>query len=206
LLFTSMLINIMYYDLSKEAKASSKTHSGALSIGPFYIAPQQIGIGIMVEFFTLISSFLIVQFFRRIRSRQHISRLHEALYKIKPSQQTSSENAPVNKKKKSSITFPWWCLFIAYGLSMIIIVISIFFIVVRGIEFGDVKTQQWLTSVLTGFFSSVIFTQPIKIICLAIFFICFCPNSNNEKETSEYINDDDEFNLGNDEDYLQSPE
>ncbi|CAF1484404.1 unnamed protein product, partial [Adineta steineri] len=206
LLFTSMLIHIMYYDLSKEAKALSKAHSGALSIGPFYIAPQQIGIGIIVELFTLISSVLIVQFFRRIRPRQQVSRLREALYKIQPSRKTSSTNVHAITKKKSSITFPWWCLFIAYGLSMIIIVISIFFIIVRGIEFGDVKTQQWLTSVVTGFFSSVILTQPIKILCLAIFFICFCRNSNNDKETSEYINDDDEFNLGNDEDYLQSPE
>ncbi|CAF4379340.1 unnamed protein product, partial [Adineta steineri] len=86
------------------------------------------------------------------------------------------------------------------------IVISIFFIIIRGIEFGDVKTQQWLTSVLTGFFSSVIFTQPIKIICLAIFFICFCRNSKDEKETSEYINEDDEFNISNDEEYLHSLE
>ncbi|CAF1360361.1 unnamed protein product, partial [Adineta steineri] len=206
LFFTSMLINIMYYDLSNEADASSETHSGASSIGPFYIAPQQIGIGIMVELFTLIPSLLIVQFFRRIQPRQQISRLREALYKIQTSRKTSSTNAPAIKKKKSSITFPWWCLFIAYGLSTIIIAVSIFFIIVRGIEFGDVKTQQWLTSVLTGFFSSVIFTQPIKIICLAIFFICFCRNSKEEKETSEYINEDDEFNISNDEEYLHSLE
>ncbi|CAF4106163.1 unnamed protein product, partial [Adineta steineri] len=83
---------------------------------------------------------------------------------------------------------------------------SIFFIIVRGIEFGDVKTQQWLTSVLTGFFSSVIFTQPIKIICLAIFFICFCRNSKDDKETSEYINEDDKFNISNDDEYLHSLE
>ncbi|CAF0785734.1 unnamed protein product [Adineta steineri] len=206
LFFTSMLINIMYYDLSNEANASSETHSGALSIGPFYIAPQQIGIGIMVELFTLIPSLLIVQFFRRIRPRRQISQLREALYKMKPSRKTSSTNAPVIKRKKSSITFPWWCLFIAYGVSLIIIAVSIFFIIIRGIEFGDVKTQQWLTSVLTGFFSSVIFTQPIKIICLAIFFICFCRNSKDDKETSEYINEDDEFNISNDEEYLHSLE
>ncbi|CAF3735281.1 unnamed protein product, partial [Adineta steineri] len=148
----------------------------------------------------------IVQFFRRIRPRRQIAPIREALYKMKPSRKTSSTNAPAIKKKKSSITFPWWCLFIAYGVSLIIIVISIFFIIVRGIEFGDVKTQQWLTSVLTGFFSSVIFTQPIKIICLAIFFICFCQNSKDDKETSEYINEDDEFNISNDEEYLHSLE
>jgi hypothetical protein len=67
------------------------------------------------------------------------------------------------KKKKSSITFPWWCLFIAYGLSLLIIGISMFFIIVRGIEFGDSKTQKWLTSVLTGFLSSIFLTQPIKV-------------------------------------------
>ncbi len=67
------------------------------------------------------------------------------------------------KKKRSQLTFPWWCLFIAYGLSLLIIGISMFFIIVRGIEFGDSKTQKWLTSVLTGFFSSIFLTQPIKV-------------------------------------------
>jgi hypothetical protein len=41
--------------------------------------------------------------------------------------------------------------------------VSIFFIIVRGIEFGDLKTQKWLTSILTGFFSSILFTQPVKV-------------------------------------------
>ncbi|CAF4425316.1 unnamed protein product, partial [Adineta steineri] len=113
----------------------------------------------MVELFTLIPSLLIVQLFRRIQPRRQIAPIREALYKIQPSRKTSSTNVHAIKKKQSSITFPWWCLFIAYGLSIVIIAISIFFIIVRGIEFGDVKTQPWLTSVLTGFFSPVIFTQ-----------------------------------------------
>jgi hypothetical protein len=61
------------------------------------------------------------------------------------------------------VTFPWWCLFIAYGLSLIFAGISIFFIIVRGIQFGDLKTQKWLTSLLTGFFSSIFFIQPLKV-------------------------------------------
>jgi hypothetical protein len=128
----------------------------------------------MVELFSLVPSLLIVQFFRRIRPRQQIP----TLYQIKSSTQFSN---PV-KKKAFQVTFPWWCLFIAYILSFLIIVVSIFFIIVRGIEFGDLKTQKWLTSIVTGFFSSVFLTQPIKIVCLAIFFICFCRNSNDEKE------------------------
>ena len=82
-----MLLNIMYYDASTEAKSSNITAGNSLSIGPLYISPQQIGIGIMVELLSLIPSLLIVQFFRRIRSRQPISPLRQALDKIKPSTQ-----------------------------------------------------------------------------------------------------------------------
>ena len=42
-------------------------------------------------------------------------------------------------------------------------VVSVFFIIVRGIEFGDVKCQKWLTSLLSSFFSSVILVQPLKV-------------------------------------------
>ncbi|CAF1416666.1 unnamed protein product [Rotaria sordida] len=204
LLFSSMLLNIMYYDLSVEANMSKKTVGNSLSIGPLYITPQQIVIDVMVELFSLIPSLLIVQFFRRIRTRQQISPLRQALYKLRPSLQIQ-KNIHLTKKKQCELTFSWWCLFIAYGLSFIIIAISIFFIIARGIEFGDLKTRKWLTSVLTGIFSSILLTEPIKIICLAIFFACFCRNMNDDKETSEYI-DDNEIDLDNDEDYFHSIE
>ena len=41
----------------------------------------------MVELFSLIPSLLIVQFFRRIRSRQQLSPLRQTLMKINPSTQ-----------------------------------------------------------------------------------------------------------------------
>jgi hypothetical protein len=50
-----------------------------------------------------------------------------------------------------------------HGLSFIFIEISILFIIVGGIEFGDFKTQKWLKSLLIGFFSSISLTQPIKV-------------------------------------------
>ena len=64
---------------------------------------------------------------------------------------------------RSKWMFPWWCVFIAYGLSAIVATVSIFFIVVRGIEFGDTKIRKWLTSLLSSFFASVILIQPIKV-------------------------------------------
>ena len=37
-----MLLNIMYYDLSQQAKAEKKTESGGIFIGPLHITPQQV--------------------------------------------------------------------------------------------------------------------------------------------------------------------
>ena len=46
--------------------------------------------------------------------------------------------------------------------------ISIFFIIARGLEFGEDKARQWLISILTGFVSSILLTQPLKVRSLII--------------------------------------
>ncbi len=127
----------------------------------------KITIGIIVELLALIPSLLLVQLFRRIRSRRkQISPLHQALYKINSSLAIATEpqdETNKKKKKRSPLTFPWWFLFITYGLCVILVGMSVIFIIARGIEFGDLKTQKWLISILSGFFSSILLTQPIKV-------------------------------------------
>ena len=66
-------------------------------------------------------------------------------------------------KSRAMFMFPWWCVFIAYGLSVILAAVSLFFIIIRGIEFGDTKIQKWLTTLLSSFVSSVILVQPVKV-------------------------------------------
>ncbi|CAF4420616.1 unnamed protein product, partial [Adineta steineri] len=100
-----------------------------------------IGIGVIVEILVFVPSLLLIQFFRRIRSRHNqkqVSALHQAIFKLKqlPITKTSIE---YDKKKKGQIKFPWW-----------------------RIEFGDLKTQKWLTSLVSGFCSSIFLVQPIK--------------------------------------------
>ncbi|UJR16871.1 hypothetical protein I4U23_003769 [Adineta vaga] len=212
LFFVSMFLNIMYYDLSNETETNNSTSTTKLAFGSLYITREQIGIGIIVEVFALIPSLLLVQLFRRLqpRRKQH-SPLRQALYKIKATSQMfvdkSYNNELVRKKtnRKSRFIFPWWFIFLAYGLCAIFVGLSILFIIARGIEFGDLKSQQWLTSILSGFFSSILLTQPIKIITLAIIFACFCRKSNDDKEANEFL-DDNQVDLNNDEEYLhQNP-
>ncbi|CAF1261744.1 unnamed protein product [Adineta steineri] len=134
LFYISIFLNIMYYGISNETK-----NTASLTLGPFYISSQQIIIGIMTELLALLPSLLLVQLFQRLKPRQN-------LYAV----------------KHSKFTFPWWFIFIAYGLSLLLVILSIFFIIVRGIELGDLKTQKWLTSIIAGFFSSIFLTQPMK--------------------------------------------
>ncbi|CAF1214765.1 unnamed protein product [Adineta steineri] len=43
----------------------------------------------------------------------------------------------LNKKKRSRLMFSWWCLFFAYSLSFISVLISSFFITIRGIQSAE---------------------------------------------------------------------
>ena len=103
-------------------------------------------IGVVVEVLSLVPSLFLVQFFRRIR--------------VKVDQKEQ------NKDKRCSIRFPWWCLYVAYGLSVVMVAVSMFFIIARGIMLGDRRIQQWLKSLVISFISSVFFTQPLKVCVL----------------------------------------
>jgi succinate dehydrogenase/fumarate reductase cytochrome b subunit len=54
LFFLSMFLNIMYYDLSNEAKTNSSTNTVSLTIGPLYITSEQVCLSYFKVFFYLI--------------------------------------------------------------------------------------------------------------------------------------------------------
>ncbi|CAF3032709.1 unnamed protein product [Rotaria sp. Silwood2] len=153
----------------------------------------------MNELISLIPSILLIQMFRRLRSRnRRISPLEKVFHQMKPTTTNSKE------KKKCLIAFSWWCIFIAYGISLLLVLTSIFFTIEHGIEFSDLKNQQWLISVLSSFFSSILRTESIKILSLEIFFAFFCQKSTSEdEEAKEYI-DENQLVLNQDEEYLHS--
>jgi hypothetical protein len=140
----------------------------------------QAGTGIVSELLSFLASLLLVQLFRRTRQRnpsqQKVSPIYEGMMETKGN---TILNISQNKQKRPKLTFPWWCIFLAYILSILLVGLSILFIIARGIELGDLKTQKWLTSVVIGFFSSMCFTQPLKVYHLSylkiIILLCrFC--------------------------------
>ncbi|RNA25490.1 polycystin-1-like isoform X2, partial [Brachionus plicatilis] len=80
-------------------------------------------------------------------------------------------NKYVAKKTKRKLLFPWWTKIIAYILSFCFAGVSLFFVVIKGIEFGDEKVKKWITSLFVSFLTSVLLTQPIQTLLVAFFFV-----------------------------------
>ena len=67
------------------------------------------------------------------------------------------------KKKKKKCELPWWFVIVSWILLWIAVLVSAAFVTFYGIMFQDIKCKKWITSMLISFFTSVFFTQPIKV-------------------------------------------
>ena len=125
-------------------------------------------------------SLLLVTLFRRSRPRhpRAISLVAEAVEKIRKTSSHGQQAMNPSMRSKRKFLFPWWCLILAYVLSVLFVAVSIFFVAIRGIQYGNVRVGQWLGSIVTGFFASIFLTQPLKVISLALLFMCFCRKKN----------------------------
>jgi hypothetical protein len=121
-------------------------------------------------------SLLLVALFRRSKPRRPriISPVAEAIENIRSKQSETKTTSPPIKAKEKKILLPWWCLIVAYILSFLMVAVSVAFILIRSVEYKDFKTRQWLGSIVTSFFASVLLTQPFKVLSLAVLFMCLC--------------------------------
>ena len=118
---------------------------------------------------------LLVQLFRRTKRRNtRISEIKRVLSEnnlkndliIDENELTSEKknDEKTNKKFKiSELKLPWWFKFVSYLVSFMFAGASLFFVVVKGIEFGDEKVQKWITSLFVSFLTSLLLTQPLQV-------------------------------------------
>lgn len=144
-----------------------------------------------MEFITFFPSLFLVALFRRSkpRSPRKVSPVGEALHTIRAKQSTptTTKSYPI-EPRDNRFYFPWWCLIVAYVLSILIVLISIFFIIVRSAQLGDKTTRKWIGSVLASFCASVLLTQPMKVLSLAFLFWCLC---RRKSRTEAFIENED---------------
>ncbi|GIY80635.1 polycystic kidney disease protein 1-like 2 [Caerostris extrusa] len=77
---------------------------------------------------------------------------------------------------------------------------SLFFMWAYGIAFGDEKTSKWLSSLVISFISSVLVTQPIKIILMAIVASCMCRSIDYDEDDAD--EDEEDPRLQHDEEFF----
>ncbi|XP_026231670.1 LOW QUALITY PROTEIN: polycystic kidney disease protein 1-like 2 [Anabas testudineus] len=77
-----------------------------------------------------------------------------------------------NQKKKQCCHggLPWWFIFVGWLLVIATSFVAGFFTMLYGLKFGKPRSISWLVSMIVSFFQSVLIIQPLKVLCLAVFF------------------------------------
>ena len=65
---------------------------------------------------------------------------------------------------------PWWCIYVAWALTISSSFACAFFIMQYGLRYGWQTSLDWLVAMLVSFIQSVVIVQPVKVIVLAIVF------------------------------------
>ncbi|CAF3361707.1 unnamed protein product [Rotaria sp. Silwood1] len=206
LFFMSLLMSIFYYDTKQEINTNENDQYG-LTLGPFHLSKEEISVGVIIEFITFIPSLLLVALFRRSKPRRprKISPVGEAIQNIgahKPAKKTKLLSIESKEKK---IFFPWWCLILAYVLSFLMVSTSVFFIIVRSVQYGDSKTRRWLGSILASFCASVLLTQPLKVLALALLFMCLCRKKSQAEAFIEQEDPVEDFTISTEDAHRKFP-
>ncbi|XP_076018063.1 polycystin-1-like protein 2 [Genypterus blacodes] len=65
---------------------------------------------------------------------------------------------------------PWWFVFVGWLLVLATSCVAGYFTMLYGLKFGKERSISWLVSMVISFFQSLLVIQPLKVICLAVFF------------------------------------
>ncbi|XP_035994541.1 polycystic kidney disease protein 1-like 2 [Fundulus heteroclitus] len=110
-------------------------------------------------------SFLEDQFL----ASSHVDQDDPIYQKNIPEHGTSSDGGKKKKPQPRGV-LPWWFVFVGWLLVIGTSFVSGYFTMLYGLKFGKERSISWLVSMIISFFQSLLFIQPIKVICLAVFF------------------------------------
>ena len=67
------------------------------------------------------------------------------------------------KGKKGKKTLPYWCVYVAWFLVVLTVAVPAFFVFTYSMEWGEEKSNAWLTAMLLSVVESVTLIQPTKV-------------------------------------------
>ncbi len=85
-----------------------------------------------------------------------------------------SSSSSIALKPKKRLLLPWPVKYIAWFLCLTIMFTSAFFLWAFAVQFGNDKTRQWFTSMISAFFAGLIILEPVKVVLVACFYSFIC--------------------------------
>ncbi|XP_062287305.1 polycystin-1-like protein 2 [Scomber scombrus] len=91
---------------------------------------------------------------------------------LEDQQPTQKHDGDGNQKKKICCHggLPWWFIFVGWLLVIATSFVAGYFTMLYGLKFGKQRSISWLISMIISFFQSILVIQPLKVVCLAVFF------------------------------------
>jgi len=123
---------------------------------------------------------------------------------VRPSTADNGHFTEAKTEKKKVFLLPWWCIIIGWVLLWITVAVSVAFVTFYAIMFQDEKCKKWLTSLLIGFFSSVLFTAPVKALLFALLFAVLWKKPLDDDIDEDALEEEDPV-LQSDEAWLHTP-
>uniref|UniRef100_A0A8C1Y1J9 Polycystic kidney disease 1 like 2b n=1 Tax=Cyprinus carpio TaxID=7962 RepID=A0A8C1Y1J9_CYPCA len=109
---------------------------------------------------------------------QSMKKLLESLRSSRPTEQRICSLSP--KKNSSRKGLPWWFVYVGWLLVAATSVVSGYFTMLYGLKYGKDRSISWIISIAMSFTESLFFTQPVKVLCFAIFFALVVKKVNFE--------------------------
>ena len=111
------------------------------------------------------------------------------------------EVEPNTKFKTKSFTLPFFFRYIAWIICLGTIVASIFFLIGYGINFGNDKTYQWMSSIIVSFFFGILIIEPLKVAFLACCISSVCKNIDLDQD-DDVEDDEKDIELANENEWV----
>lgn len=144
-LFSSMVVNAMFYQFS-----NSPTYS--FKFGPLVLSWRQVMIGIQSGFIAIPVNFIVDTLFRNVKQHSEIP--------YDPTSPFAVDRTPRN--------LPRCFVYIAWIVCMLVVLASSAFTVFYSLSWGAEISSQWLTSIIVSIVQDVVFFQPLKATFLAV--------------------------------------
>ena len=172
LIFLAMLTNAMFYGVGE--KTSSKM---IIYLGNVRVNFTGVMIGIQSSIIIIPPSVIIIEIFRRLKPKKDKEEEKESILDDEEKEIDSDRDRkpePAKKPKKSSgFMLPNWCQYIAYFFVVASAGSSALVTFFYSMMWGPKKSNEWLASMFTGFFQSILVVQPVKAVVVAILLSIF---------------------------------